>query len=767
MKLIIDEFCLEKYSDAFFVTDDITFIEARKLILKYKVGEQSVKTIVVTSYPYSNWFYDIENEVEISVEKILPSEKLKNKFSTVDFDKDLKQKDIIFLDLINDTIEPTEISIINKHIGPFLLNKKNLVEELFEITNFGSNPPQKFLESKYLQGKWTKYLDNIDTKSQLAKAIFNKVKELDKDFCQVINKLIYMSNSNILLKDFMHDEIGYLVSTLKCNASEIESFFAESRFKLFFSEQHEAKIERFFTTLFQEDIKEFFNEKGYYKASLKAFLALAKSISKVEKEFIFSKYSNTIDFEIEEKIRLLIKPELLSPPQIDNLSLSMQIEEWQKWAINSFIPFKFHIDEYPNNDDINLVEEYANVYSDWLFNSYSDIINNGFKTNYNLTGIIHDELCESSIIWLIVDGLPAAYTETLNSVLKSHGINKIKQNYNFAAIPTITEIGIPTQLSGKFPNSEGYINNKAEALKLAFNSKKVVFKSSINHFAEALESDFDLCCLHWHEIDEFMHKEDKDIDSKRILEITRLLNLRIRQIANIIKSNSDKKIKLIISSDHGSTKCLTKGQNIKNSSLLEACKDNPKERCVEIVGKLSKVNLDENEIYNLKKEMTHNVNDWVIAKGYRYFGKFDYGYRHGGLTPEETIVPFLICEIAQNEIIPIKIIFSGLFDLQLGYTETIKMQIRNDNDAVVEIEKIQISEDKNFSIKITQKLQPLSSKIFDGNIKIPRKVIIVNQKAQLNVLVDYFLFGEKHQITSIIEIPIKKSLNENLDNLFN
>jgi hypothetical protein len=201
--------------------------------------------------------------------------------------------------------------------------------------------------------------------------------------------------------------------------------------------------------------------------------------------------------------------------------------------------------------------------------------------------------------------------------------------------------------------------------------------------------------------------------------------------------------------------------------LLEACKDNPKERCVEIVGKLSKVNLDENEIYNLKKEMTLNVNDWVIAKGYRYFGRFDYGYRHGGLTPEETIVPLLICEIEKNEILPIKVVFSGLVDLSLGYTETIKLQIRNDNDAVVEIENIRISEDKNFNINITQKVQPLSVKIFDGNVKLPKNVIIINQKAQLNVLVDYFLFGEKHQITSIVEVPIKKSVNENLDNLFN
>ena len=134
------------------------------------------------------------------------------------------------------------------------------------------------------------------------------MKEGDKDFCKVINKLVYMSNSKILLKDFMHDEIFYLVSSLKCSAIEIENFFTETRFKSSFNDQYEVKIEKFFFTIFQEDINEFFNEKGNYKASLNAFLSLAKSISKEEKEFIFSTYGNKINHEIEEKVRSLIKP---------------------------------------------------------------------------------------------------------------------------------------------------------------------------------------------------------------------------------------------------------------------------------------------------------------------------------------------------------------------------------------------------------------------------------------------------------------------------
>jgi hypothetical protein len=767
MKIIIDEYNLETYSDAFLVTDDKTFVESRKLILNHKMDDNDLqyKIILVNSSPYSSWFYDVENEIDL--ECILPSKILQDKFTNVKIDKELEETDIVFLNLINETIEPTETSIINKYIGSFLLNTVNLKEVLFEITNFAINPPKTFLDSKYLQIKWSKYLDTIVCENDFIRALVLEIKEGGKDFCKVINELVYVSNSDTLLREFMHDEMAYLQSRLKCSSRDLEMFFTDSKFATDAKEQYEIKIERFFKTVFQEDITAFFKEKSNYKGTFRAYLSQVKSITENEKEIIFSNYRNILDYELEEKIQSLIKPDLTPPPLVDNMSLPDKIDAWHNWAVGKFIPFKFYLDEFPNDNDVKLVEEYANVYSDWLFDSYSDIIQSGIKTNYNITNKIHDELSDSSVIWLIIDGFPSVYTETLNSILKSHGINKIQESYNFAAIPTITEIGMPTQLGGVFPQSEGYTNNKEEALKRAFKFKNVIFKNSIKHFGGALDSDFDLCCLHWHEIDEFMHKEDNHIDTRRIDEIKRLLNARIKQISKVIKASTDKKIKLIISTDHGSTKCLTKGLTIKNSSLLEACKDNPKERCVELTKTLSKAHLDENEIYYLKKEVSRNVKDWALARGYRYFGRFDYGYRHGGLTPEETIVPFLICEVAQNEILPIKVIVSGDVDLRLGYTDKIKFIIKNDNDAVVDVESIQILEDQNFNISSNQKLNPLSSRMYEGNIKLPKNIVINEYKAILNVVIDYYLFGKKHRKTLIVKVGIKKSVNDNLDNLFN
>ena len=743
MKIVIDEYKLKEYHDYLIVEDDNSFVQARKQILDFKVAGKFNKEIAVLSYPYSVWFFDLENEGQIKIERVLPSRMLKEKFQTVQIDTDLEEKEIVNLDLLNLSIEPTEISIVNKFIGSFLLKQYALKEQLYYITEFAANPTRQFVSSKYLQKKWAKYLNRIQYDNPLIKSVLYKIKEGDPDFCKVINQLIYVSNSQFLLKEWLHDNSIYLQTILQGPIDYLEKFLTESKFQVSLNAQYETIIEKFYKKYYNADLDNFFKEDGHYKASLTAFLRLAKGITRDQMDLIIAKYGKYLDFELSEKIKSLLKPEIIPPPQVESLLMADQIFAWQSWAVKYFIPFKFYLDDSYNDNDAMLVDEYANNYADWLFNSYSAIIQSGLKSNYNIVNTINDNLNNCKVIWLIIDGFSSVYVDVLISILKSNGINNIREEYHFAAIPTITSIGIPTQLNGKTPQSDTYTLNRENALKHSFSSKRVIFKNSIGNFKEALESDFDLCCLHWKEIDEVMHKEDNDIEGQRIDEVKQLLNYRIEQIAENIKGSTDRKVKLMISTDHGVTKCLVKGQSINNSHLMDASKDNPKERCVELTGSLAKVNLDESEIYYLKAEQAFNRTDWAIARGYKYFGRFDYGYRHGGLTPEETIVPFLSCEVSLHEILPISVSFGGLVGLQLGFTEIIRFIIKNDNDALIDILKVSVIEDKNFSIDLSNRIQPLSSRSFDGKIKLSKATQVINDKTQINVSINYLVFGEE------------------------
>lgn len=109
MRIIIDEYNLQCFSKALLVIDDHSFLEARKRIVEYKINREQGTTIIVSRYPYTAWFYDVENEPDIDFEHLLPSSSLKKKFKNTNIDNDLEERDIIELDLLNQSIESTEI----------------------------------------------------------------------------------------------------------------------------------------------------------------------------------------------------------------------------------------------------------------------------------------------------------------------------------------------------------------------------------------------------------------------------------------------------------------------------------------------------------------------------------------------------------------------------------------------------------------------------------------------------------------------------------
>lgn len=764
MKVFVDEYQIGNHEGCFLVFDDKSFVEARKMIIDYKLLDSHSKDIAIIKHPYSSWFFDIEQENSLKVEFLLPSKLLSQKYK--EFDKDLSEKDIIVLDLLNETIEPTEVAIINKYIGAFLFKNLDLKHLLYNTAAYITSRPKQFESSIYLQKKWYKFLEKFETNNFILQKVLAKVKEADLNYCKILQELVYVSNSSFLLQEFIHDNRAYLESTIQCSIIDLEKLLLESKIDIKINELIDSRLINRYKNLYKTDRDLFFSEHGGYKASLTAFLMLTKSITTEQKEFIYKNYEKSIDYEIENTIKSLIKPELKPPPSVEGLSFINQIQSWQNWAIDYFIPYKFYLDEAKNEEDFFIVEEYANSYSDWLYKSYASIIQNNVKTNYNVTRIINDDLNEFRAVWLIIDGFPAIYTNLLQAVLRSNGINKITTNFHFAALPTITSIGIPTQLGGKTPQSQSYTLDREEALRSSFIGKQVVFRNAVASFQTALDSEYDVCCLHWKDIDKFMHEEDNQIEGTRSDEVRRLLEIRIKQISNVIKSNTDKKIKLFISTDHGSTKCLMKGRAIKNTILLEACKDNPKERCIELTARVANTQIDEEEVYHLKSEHTLNTGNWAIARGYRYFGRFDFGYRHGGMTPEETIVPMICCEVAQDEILPIKISYSNLSEIQLGFTETFRLTIRNDNDAIVQIHNIFITEDKNANVDVKEPIEPLSSKSYNGKIKLSKATTVKDGKAQLSVIVSYSLFGTKYSTSANIQALIKKSVNDNLDNLF-
>ena len=149
-----------------------------------------------------------------------------------------------------------------------------------------------------------------------------------------------------------------------------------------------------------------------------------------------------------------------------------------------------------------------------------------------------------------------------------------------------------------------------------------------------------------------------------------------------------------------------------------------------------------------------------------YFGKNDSGYRHGGLSPEETIVPIMFCEISniEPEIIPIK--YLGSKELEFGKTEKdFIIQIKNTNAANIELIEVSISEDKNCIFELPQKISSNDSLSLKSSIKLPQKLKQNARNGELNLKVDirYLLLGESVEQKGMVTVLTEKDEFGNFD----
>ena len=511
---------------------------------------------------------------------------------------------------------------------------------------------------------------------------------------------------------------------------------------------------------------------GLYRAELTALLAVTPRLTKDLQQSLTEKYADLLTPDLRRRLQTLVPLTLEPVPSLTGLSLPEQADAWQRWAVGSFIPYKFWLDDVaaPTLEQIDAVEGPATQYGDWLFNNAAALLaNDSILTNYGVRERVSSALQtnNSRVVWLIIDGFPAAFTSLLEQQLRAHGLERQSKQYAFAALPTITEVGILALVNGLTADSSAYTLDRSEALNRAFPACKTAFAAVAGKFQAALDSNADLCCLHWQEIDKTLHRDDNEFDgpTARLETISELLNERLTKIVAAMNRQTDRPTKLIISTDHGATKCLRNGLNIKNAKITAAAAANPRERTVRLEGKLLTEHIDATETYHLTPDVTRNPVAYIAARGYRYFGSNDRGYRHGGLTPEETIVPVIIAEMAAFTVEPLQVSYYGSVD---GVTQgkTLKnfgIQVLNRNAFAVKLLTVSVREDPNMQVDLPVTVGPGNSVTLLATIRIAQKYQPQNGQVSLAMTLTYRANADTITENTSLVVPIQTSEIDGFD----
>lgn len=762
MRIIIDKFQLyDGKNHAVEVTDADTYKTARHLILQSKLSHIEIhKDILVSIAPYIHWF----NDVPELKNEITPKSELVRKYTNCQISEELDNESIIDLGLLNSMVVPADNDLFQHFFGTYPPQELTSISTIYKLAKI-VNDKKEFLANSYLKKLWRASLSKLlDNCSEVLKKIILPIIDTDELVAEIIAEGIYCSKSKNYLENYLHDnkrlfiEMG-LSTEIVHELISLQSLMYET------DTRFEKKMQHFVLDNLRSGIINFDEISGNYEGELLAILDISPQLDLNSYGILLEKFTGKLNPIQQQKLLSLCMPEYTEPPHIEGLNLSKQTELWKKWAIEHFIPYKFYFDTAieKSNSELDNIETGSLMFSDWFFANYGSIINDAnIFTNLGVVDHVRTQMDEDStrVIWLIIDGLPAHYSSILSGTLKKHGINKVDLNWSLATLPTITELGIPIMLSGRFQSSFDKKEKREELLKRGFHSeKKCLYTTKQSEFQKYLKSEYNLCCIHTHEIDTLMHKGDSEFDKTRDEAVVQILDNRILMIANIIKQNPDSVYKLIISTDHGATKCLKNGQGIKNTKLNESAKSNPGERCVALVDNLKKEIIDPQEIYLLKKEISRNNEDWAIARGYHYFGSNDTGYRHGGLSPEEVVVPVMFCEIAPSHEAELIFRYISTKDLRFGKTEKdFRIKVKNAGSTTVEILEIVVAEDPNCILNLPAKIISEGELNLTGNIKIPQKFKSKSKggKLSLNLAVKSQIMG--HEITKnfIITVATEK-----------
>lgn len=438
--------------------------------------------------------------------------------------------------------------------------------------------------------------------------------------------------------------------------------------------------------------------------------------------------------------------------------------QMSKWVIDEYFRYKKWSIQQGRRD--KRIEEITDTYSEWLWRRYPELKNELSPLIYGTWYRIKRDIEQGyQVLWLIIDNLRWFYLEDIINAFKEQGFFLSSEPIPcLSMLPSETKISKTALVAGKLPNQIEI--DKYQKYKLVFEdfckqnniaSYRIIPN---NEFLKSkLEKHQVTCCI-INKLDVSSHGGFFDLED----EIKDLL----RRIAKYVKKFlppglASKKFKLVISTDHGSC---TIPQNIKGLKAPKGARAEKEHKRFVYIDSIH--NLSENW-YFLEKNKFGLMESIAIAKGYMFVGnRKPKGLVHGGMTPEETLVPHLEFCLQPLEIKAIQC-FHISTPIPIGTRkQKVELLIRNLND--YEISKVTLHIPSH-SIEMNLEKIPAKDEVTEScEIALLREEV-VDSKDNTVTLQGFYSFnylGEPKRGNVEVKIKIRKivDVSETAEELF-
>ena len=465
--------------------------------------------------------------------------------------------------------------------------------------------------------------------------------------------------------------------------------------------------------------------------------------------------------------------DLVRPPKPETPDLNWDVDAMLSWATESYLPYQAWCDRQEQFDpDLYAI---GDRFSEWLMQNWDSIHANSKRMVFNILPNKAVNLKRDGVVnlVLVVDNLGWTFSEILRDLFQERGYFLAGAEPYLAMLPSETEISKKCLLAG----AVGYqaIDDKTYKGMIEkgwvpyFNDNAFRYISDIGSLSAIETIDAASYVVNCLAVDKALHKSADEIGMPHRDHIHHLLKKLVENtIFFIEKHGLQENIRIHVVSDHGSTRIPAAVQNDLDPEFFKTNGfDTRSHRYVTVsndrfAGLADNLKLD---CFFLPANDFMNPEHMLCARrGNRFLLTDKDFYVHGGLLPEEIIVPYMVFE-------PVTVSTQDLTVLlkknQYRFRmETIELEIGNPNDSAVE--QIQVS-----LLNGNVEGEPVRIAILNGKknmavqIKARFKMTsILEEQNNLHIRVRFHAHGEQHTFDVQPKITMKKMVEEKSTNVF-
>ncbi len=444
---------------------------------------------------------------------------------------------------------------------------------------------------------------------------------------------------------------------------------------------------------------------------------------------------------------------------------------WLRWTTEEYMPYRTW--QIHNNHCDEELEKTVVCFSDWFIEEYTAVHKNpDLSLIHCLAGLAFDAPQKQLSIVLLVDCLPLEFAGLLDHALRNVGYSRHDLRYRFAALPTVTEYNKPALISGQWQAAAGNYDAilKARAQSDGNNSK-IIYLYSIKMLSELpTPPGSAVILLNCLDGDELLHTDVESQGASYDEELSRLFARMAEGVSRISQEWAGPKehVSVYVVTDHGACRILEEEKQTFDSAVVRKLFPNEKHRFAaldekqagDVPGSLWALG------YRFTQPFGPSNKTFFLPRGHntvKMSGKAR-GYMHGGVTPEEVVVPTALYKLVKAawkapvaRFLNLELIKeTGRAKFFIQRVVTLNLELQNSNTLDLRVLRATVVSPEtdlkscNLGIIPAQSVKPIQMNCYFKKAALG--------EGNLEIEIDYDISGEQHTLSIVLECIFKSAM---------